>query len=82
MKQEKGDTEEARKMAEEEIQKMKKDHQEKVFSFFFFKIFVAVVCCLLITTKEISLSGRSDEHSCLEHGLSEMTVLRTRENDL
>ena len=33
MKQEKGDTEEARKMAEEEIQKMKKDHQEKVFSF-------------------------------------------------
>ena len=33
LKQEKGDTEEARKMAEEEIEKMKKDHEEKVFSF-------------------------------------------------
>lgn len=35
LKQEKGDTEEARKMAEEEIRKMKKDHEEKVLIFVF-----------------------------------------------
>ena len=30
LKQEKGDTEEARKLAEEEIKKMKKDHEEEL----------------------------------------------------
>ena len=55
MKQEKGDTEEARKMAEEHIEKMKKDHEEKVL------IFASSFCCycrcsLLYTTTEIHLS--------------------------
>jgi len=39
LKQEKGDAEEARKVAEEQIEKMKKDHEEKVF------IFVSTFCC-------------------------------------
>ena len=56
---------------------------KKRFSVLFLQDFCCCcVCCLLITSKEISLSGRNDEHSCLEHGLSEITVLRTRENDL
>lgn len=33
LKEEKGDTEEARKMAEERIEIMKKDHEEKVLMF-------------------------------------------------
>ena len=41
MKQEKGDTEEARKMAEEHIEKMKKDHEEKVLIFLL--LFVVIV---------------------------------------
>jgi len=39
LKQERGDTEEARKVAEEQIEKMKKDHEEKV------SIFVPTFCC-------------------------------------
>jgi len=39
LKQERGDTEEARKVAEEQIEKMKKDHEEKV------SISVPTFCC-------------------------------------
>ena len=47
LKQEKGDTEEARKMAEEEIAKMKKDHEEKVLIFVSSR-FLLLLCVLFI----------------------------------
>ena len=47
LKQEKGDTEEARKVAEEEIAKMKKDHEEKVLIFVSSR-FLLLLCVLFI----------------------------------
>jgi len=43
LKEEKGDTQEARKMAEEQIEIMKKDHEEKVLTFFFFFLLLSIV---------------------------------------